>query len=73
MSRPLTPHTATNGQTVIVEDGNGRPMYFLSTTVPTDTTAGYPTGCICIKTNGGAGTTLYVNEGSVTSCDFNAK
>lgn len=42
------------------------------TTVPTDGTAGYQTGCIFQHTDGGDGTALYVNEGSVTSCDFNA-
>ncbi len=41
-------------------------------TVPTDTTDGYQTGCVFLKTDGGAGTALYINEGSVTSCDFNA-
>jgi len=43
------------------------------TTVPTDATAGYAPGCIFIKTDGGAGTTLYINEGTAASCDFNAK
>ena len=43
------------------------------TTVPTDGTAGYVTGCLFMKSNGGVGSTLYVNEGSNTSCDFNAK
>jgi len=43
------------------------------TTVPTDGAAGYQTGCLFQKTDGGANTSLYVNEGSVTSCDFNAK
>jgi len=42
-------------------------------TVPTDGASGYAKGCIFIKTDGGAGTTLYINEGSETSCDFNAK
>ncbi len=41
-------------------------------TVPADTTAGYETGCLFQHTDGGDGTSLYVNEGSVTSCDFNA-
>ena len=38
----------------------------------TDGGAGYAVGCIYIKTNGSAGTTLYINEGSTSSCDFNA-
>lgn len=41
-------------------------------TVPTDAADGYQTGCIFQHTDGGNGTALYVNEGSVTSCDFNA-
>lgn len=43
------------------------------TSVPTDGTAGYAKGCTFINKNGGVGSTLYVNEGTVTSCDFNAK
>jgi len=41
-------------------------------TVPTDGTAGYAVGCIFIHTDGTVNTTLYINEGSATSCDFNA-
>lgn len=41
-------------------------------TVPTDGTATYATGCLFHKTNGGNGTALYLNEGTVASCDFNA-
>lgn len=39
-------------------------------TVPSDTTAGFATGCIFIHTDGAAGSSAYVNEGSNTSCDF---
>ncbi len=42
-------------------------------TVPTDTDAGYAKGCVFIKTDGGVGSTLFLNEGSATSADFNAK
>lgn len=41
-------------------------------TVPADGTAGYQTGCLFQHTDGGAGTALYVNEGTLDSCDFNA-
>jgi len=41
-------------------------------TVPTDGTAGYATSCIFQHTDGGAGTSFYINEGSVTSCSFAA-
>jgi len=42
------------------------------TTVPTDATAGYAKGCLFIHTDGAAGTMIYCNEGSNTSCDFDA-
>lgn len=42
------------------------------TTVPTDGADGYQTGCIFQHIDGSGSTALYVNEGSVTSCDFNA-
>jgi hypothetical protein len=41
-------------------------------TVPTDGTAGYQTGCLFQHTDGSTGTALYQNEGTNTSCDFNA-
>ena len=40
--------------------------------VPADEASGYQTGCIFQHTDGGAGTALYVNEGTYASCDFNA-
>jgi hypothetical protein len=41
-------------------------------TVPTDGEIGYQTGCIFQHTDGGDATALYVNEGTVASCNFNA-
>lgn len=41
-------------------------------TVPADGTAGYQTGCLFQHTDGGSGTALYVNEGTVASCNFDA-
>lgn len=43
-------------------------------TVPTDGTAGYEEGCLWLKRSSTAlsGAQLYANEGSSTSCDFNA-
>ncbi len=40
-------------------------------TKPTDGTAGYSPGCTFHKLNGGNNTAYYVNEGTITSCDFN--
>lgn len=52
-------------------EGNGK-MFAWGTTVPTDGTAGYGPGCIFIDQNAAAGSQMFINEGSVTSCDFNA-
>lgn len=41
-------------------------------TKPVDGTAGYCTGCLFQHTDGTSGTSFYVNEGTETSCDFNA-
>jgi hypothetical protein len=42
------------------------------TTKPADAATGYATGCLFQNTDGGDGTSLYVNEGSVTSASFKA-
>ncbi len=47
-------------------------LFASGTTVPIDGTDGYQTGAVFQKTDGGGGTALYINEGSVTSSDFNA-
>ena len=41
------------------------------TTVPTDGGAGYAVGCLFTDDDGTTGATVYANEGSATSCDFN--
>jgi hypothetical protein len=55
---------------VLYQNQVGR-VIALGTTVPADADAGFAPGCIFIHTDGGAGTALYVNEGTVTSADFN--
>lgn len=47
-------------------------LFASGATVPTGGTNGYQVGAIFQHTDGGAGTALYVNEGSVTSSTFNA-
>jgi len=47
-------------------------MLAYGTTVPSGSASGYEIGCIFIHTDGNAKDTIYVNEGSETSCDFNA-
>lgn len=58
--------------TVLEVDKANNCLLASGATVPTDADAGYAKGCIFIKTGGGVGTTIYLNEGSATSCDFNA-
>lgn len=41
-------------------------------TVPVDASTGYETGCIFQHIDGAAESAFYVNEGDITSCDFNA-
>jgi len=52
-----------------IEDGI---LIAYGNTVPSDETSGYAIGCIFIHTDGGDGTALYVNEGTASSCNFNA-
>jgi len=47
-------------------------LFVSGSTVPADGAQGYATGCLFLHTDGGEGTALYVNEGSDSSCDFNA-
>lgn len=57
---------------VIAVDQNGRVTRARGATVPTDGDAGYAIGCIFTKNSGNAvGATIYVNEGTTTSADFN--
>lgn len=54
-------------------DGEGMITIARGTTVPTDATAGYARGCIFIDTDSSTkGIQIFLNEGSKTSCDFNA-
>lgn len=68
MSKPQVLHDATGD---IVRTPKGV-LDAYGDTVPSDGADGYLTGCLFRHTDGGAGTSLYVNEGSVTSADFNA-
>lgn len=65
--RPAPAGVATIQRIWETEDGI---MLAWGITVPTDATTGYAKGCIFIHTDGSAGTMLYVNEGTGTSCNF---
>lgn len=46
-------------------------VYLRGDTVPSDAATGYAAGCIFIDTDAGGGTTFYINEGDISSADFN--
>lgn len=71
MAHALNLHDATG---ILATVNDLKPIILTGPTVPADGTAGYAPGCIFLKNaSNGVGSTMYVNEGSVTSCDFNAK
>lgn len=55
-----------------LSDESGNIFLAKGATVPTDADTGYATGCIFQHTDGGTGTSVYINEGDESSCDFNA-
>lgn len=69
MSKELDPQSATG---IIIRVPGVGVLDIWGTSVPADATAGYATGCLYRKVNGGDGTALYLNEGTSASCDFNA-
>jgi len=64
----MTPDTTE--VTTVLADSRGV-LFAYGATVPTDAEAGYAKGCIFIDTDAAAGSVVYINEGSATSCDFN--
>ena len=74
MSKRYTPHFGADPSTgvrVLCMPANQKAFWADGNTVPTDGKAGYEPGCIFQKTNGSAGATLFINEGTALSCDFN--
>lgn len=61
-----------DGTGILATLDNGDIIMHTGITVPADSAAGYATGCLFLHTDGGAGTALYVNVGSNTSCNFDA-
>jgi hypothetical protein len=58
--------------TIVTLDGDNKVTRGYGASIPTDGDAGYAVGCIFAVTTGVVGSTLYINEGSTSSCDFNA-
>jgi uncharacterized membrane protein YjjB (DUF3815 family) len=69
MSKPANLHDATG---IIVQVPGVGILQAYGKTVPSDGAAGYATGCMFQHTDGGDNTSLYVNEGSLTSANFDA-
>lgn len=69
MTKPLYHHDGTG---ILIQIPGVGVMSCYGTTKPTDGADGYAPGCLFHHTDGGAGTALYVNEGTISSCDFNA-
>ena len=65
-------HSAQDATGFVIKDDAGNGLLAFGTTKPSDGVAGYATGCLFMKTDGGAGTALYCNEGSSSSANFDA-
>jgi|TARA_R110000824_G_scaffold54030_11_gene149163 hypothetical protein len=65
-------HKLHDGTGVVASSDTGDFLIVAGTTVPTDGASGYATGCLFLKTDGGAGTALYCNEGTNSSANFDA-
>lgn len=64
---------SSNGDFVLVSNGDGQAMLVTGTTVPADAGTKYGKGCLFVDTDVATGTTgLYVNVGTASSCVFKA-
>lgn len=60
------------GEYIAFTDNNLYPFVVRGTSIPANGTAGYSIGCYYVLSTGnGAGSTVYINEGSITSSLFN--
>jgi len=69
VSKPVRLHSGEEGA---IFGQSGKKWFAGSAVVPSDGSAGYEPGCVYVHTDGVAGTALYINDGTGTSCDFNA-
>lgn len=72
MPNPFVGTNLADQNGYVLSDASGNVILAVGTTVPSASTAGYAVGCNFLKSNGGPGTAFYINEGSATSCLFNA-
>jgi hypothetical protein len=71
MSKLLTPQF-THPQGALAYSENREILLAAGTTVPADAGSGFSPGCLFFHTDGTLDTVLYVNDGTSSSCDFNA-
>lgn len=60
------------GTQILIEVGGEGAYLARGTSVPTDGLPGFAKGCIFIDMDAAAGSVLFCNEGTQTSCDFDA-
>lgn len=66
-----TPAIGGDDEVVIGDFSGGAGKNFVhGLVVPTDGVEGYAPGCLFIDVNGGQGATLFVNEGTLVSANF---
>lgn len=66
------PPLGEDAERVIVEFSTGLGKALVhGTTVPSDAVEGYAPGCLFVKVGGGDGDTLFLNEGTLASANFN--
>jgi len=68
----MIPSPAASARVVVKWETEDGILDAYGNTVPTDATSGYAIGCLFQHTDGGDATALYVNEGTASSCNFNA-
>ena len=67
MGRPLNLHDATG----VIAEAPGVGILIGYGTKPADGVSGYACGCLFIVPGGADGSNIYVNDGTLTSADFN--
>jgi len=69
MTQEVVIHSATG---IIAKDENQNQFIGSGDTVPTDGETGFQNGALFFHTDGGVGSSVYINEGTDSSCAFKA-
>lgn len=65
-------NTTLSDSPIVLKQATEGIVHCVGTTVPTNGTAGFATGCLFSHSDGTTNTALYVNKGNATSCTFSA-